>query len=229
MNVRSLVGVGVVVCVVLSGCSRKGGPQESRAASDVTGVSHVPPTPGATVEYISKLRNEGRYVELRAFIERSQASGVVDFLLAMDELLAANDEVQAAIRDKAPAAPALTWDLGPLKNRQGLLSADVKVIDEQIEGPQAWVTIQVENTVPLEKIPLRRVDGRWVYWPESEVGELPEALRGLSRSLKRIASTIRRESLDEDGIAAEFRLCIQPRLRQIETVAAQLARGPASE
>jgi hypothetical protein len=219
MSDRFLIAVGPLVALAAAGCTRNGSSSQSQASPLAPPAVHAPATPARTVELLHELRNHRHYAELGAFLAPPHAATAIDFLLAMDELLVANDEVQAAIREHAPTAPAREWDLAALKNRQGLLSADVRVIDERIEGPQAWVTIQVGDLLPLEIVPMRRIGDRWVYWPESEVGALPDALRGLSRAMKRVANAVARGAVTEDQIRTEFRLRISPRLKAIASAA----------
>lgn len=219
MSDRYLIGVVSVVALALAGCSRNNSPQQSQAALVPPTAVPAPATPGRTVELLHTLRTHRHYAALTGFLAPTHAATAIDFLLAMDELLVANDEVQAAIRNRVPMAPALEWDLGSLKNQQGLLSADVRVVDERIEGPQAWVTIQVGNMLPLEIVPMRRLRDRWVYWPESEVGALPDALRGLARAMKRVAHSIDQGPATEEQIRTEFRLRVSPRLKAIEATA----------
>ncbi len=219
MNTRNAVRVGCVLSLVVVGCDRSAAPQQSHA-DVVSPTAASPASPAQTVEHIHRLRMEGRYSELAEYVEPLHATGTVEFLLAMDELLAANDEAQAAIRDSAPTAPSAIWDLGGLKNRQGVMSADVRVVEERVQGTEAKVTVQVADLVPLEVVALRKVNGRWVYCPESDVGTLPESLRGLAQCLRRIAGTIRHDSMQEAQIGREFRLCVSPRLKAIGALAA---------
>lgn len=216
---RYLIAVGSIVTLALAGCSRSGRNEQSQASPFPPPVVRAPATPGRTVELLHELRNHRRYADLGAFLAPAHAATAVDFLLAMDELLVANDEVQAAIREHAPMAPAMEWDLAGLKNRQGLLSADVRVLDERVEGPQAWVTIQVADILPLEIVPMRWLGDRWVYWPESEVGSLPEALRGVTRAMKRVADAVAHGSITDEQISTEFRLRISPRLKALQSIA----------
>jgi hypothetical protein len=218
---RCLIGIGTVVLLAMAGCQGQNTPQATQAGT-ITRTG-TPATPSQTVERLHALRTHGQYAELGAIIEHTDAADLVDFLLAMDEFMSANDEVQAAIRKFAPTAPAMKWDLSSMENRQGLFSTDVKVIDEETKGSQAWVTIQVADTVPLEIIPLRSIGGRWVYCPESRVGGLPSAIRRLSRAMRRVANSISHDSLTEDEIHTEFRLRISPYLKAIQSIAAAQA------
>jgi len=218
MSDRYLIAVGGLIALTAAGCARSRSSPQPQAAL-ATPTVQAPATPGRTVELLHQLRNHREYAEIASFVAPAHAAAAIDFLLAMDELLVANDEVQAAIHEYAPLVPAKEWDLAPLKNRQGLLSADVRVVDERIEGPQAWVTIQVGDLVPLEIVPMRRIADRWVYWPESEGGALPDALRGLSRAMKRVANAVARGADTEDQIRDEFRLRISPRLKAIALAA----------
>ena len=149
---------------------------------------------------------------------------MIDFLLAMDELLAANDAIQNALREKTPHSAAVRWDLGYLRNSQGLFSEDVQVVSERTEGPQAFVTVRVADAPVLETVPLRRIEGRWVYCPETEIGNVPQTLRVLATSLKRMARSLRRETMTEEQIQNEFRLCISPRLKDVQLAAAESDR-----
>jgi len=226
MKVSCRLVLVALATVGVTGCRGREAASPSGASAGVADLDQDRLTPSQTVRQMSALRTARRYVELRRFIEPERASKVIEFLLAMDELLAANDVVREAVRERLGARPAVGWDLDVLKDRQGLFSPVIRVVDERVEGSDATVTVQVADRVPLETVRLRRLEGRWTYCPMSEVGELPRALRGLSRALRRVALAVKAGPITEEGIRAEFRVRVLPQLKNIELAAGAFDRQP---
>lgn len=211
---HTLIAVTAAAC--LAGCSRRA--TTSDLPVKLAAREPVPATPKETVERMVELRRLARYGVLRTFVEPAHASGVIDFLLAMDDVGAANAEVQAAIRKRLPSVAASNWDLSWLRNWQSLFSADVRVLDEQVDGDRARVTIRVADVMPLETIEMRREGTRWVYDPGAGPGALPPALHRLATSLRRIAATVMTRDLTERDLRTEFRLRIHPLLRRMASM-----------
>jgi hypothetical protein len=138
----------------------------------------------------------------------------------MDELLAANAEVQAALHRHAPQVNAAQWDLAELQYAQGLFAEPIEIVDERGDDRSADVTIQVAGRLPLETVPMRRRGDRWVYAPETGPGDMPEALRGVARGLHRIARAIEGGATTEEAVRDEFRTRISPKLEAVAAAAA---------
>jgi len=210
----SILLLAAVLVLTTGGCDRH--PESETALSSLApaGGSDVSLSPAQTVERIHTLRTEHRYAELIRHLNPHQATDILDFLLAMDELIAAEREVQAAAR-QCPGVRATDCSLGDLANSQGVFSERLRVVSERVEADRAAVTIQIADMLPLETVELESVGGRWVYSVESPAGPLPDALRDLARAMRRFGASLRAGPMGPDQFRAEFRLRISPRLRRI--------------
>lgn len=194
---------------------------DRRPGADGSSPSNVGPlSAGETAERIRSLRHDGRYRELRNYIVPEHAAIVIDFLMAMDDVIAANESVQLAIRKNAPASQAKNWDLGAMRYLQGVFSDDVKVIDEKVEDPRAIVTIEVGGQLPLEHAEFRKIGERWLFCPDSDFAGFPESLRKLAISLRRVARAIDAGSRDDDAIQTEYHLRVSPQVQRVQALAA---------
>lgn len=206
--------LAAALLLTAGGCDRRPGSETAASSLAVAGRSDVSLSPAQTIQRIHTLRTEHRYAELIRHLDPHQATGILDFLLAMDELIAAEREVQAAAR-QCPGVRATDCSLGDLANSQGVFSERLRVVSERVEADRAAVTIQIADMLPLETVELESVGGRWVYTAESPAGHLPEALRDLARAMRRFGASLRAAPVGPEQFRAEFRLRISPHLRRI--------------
>ncbi|MBN1491031.1 MAG: hypothetical protein JXA69_14045 [Phycisphaerae bacterium] len=211
MDCRLYITIASLLTLVIAGCGRTDSTSRGSAATQPT------LTPSQTIQHMHDLRFARQYGGLLHHIDPSQASPVVDFLLAMDALLAANSEVQTALGRYAPDVPAADFDLSALQHNQGLFSPTINVVTESVEHPVASVTIQIAGRVPLETVPMRRIEDRWVYWPEGEVGTVPRHLHNVARAMRKVARAIEHGATSEEQVREQFRLRISPVLRTLQS------------
>lgn len=215
---RTTALLALTTALLLPAACRSSRDQSVSTSGESASVS-IPATPMATVERIRSLRNDGRYHELRAFVPPQEVATTIDFLMAMDEVISANAGVQAAVRRHAPASVA-ELDLSVLRNLQGVFSADVKVVDERVDGKNAWVSIEVGGQLPLEQVRLTREDTRWVYHPDASLKGFPESLQRLAASLRRVAKIIEAGSKQPNDIRDAYRVCVSPHVKNVQQLAA---------
>ena len=212
MDCRLYIAITALLTLVIAGCDH------TDSTSRGTATTQPALTPSQAVRHMHDLRFARRYGDLLCHIDPAQASPVVDFLLAMDALLAANDEVQAALQRYAPGVPAADFDLSALQHNQGLFSPTINVVTEYVEHAVASVTIQIAGRVPLETVPMRRIDeDRWVYWPESQVGMVPGHLHTVARAMRKVARAIEHGATSEEQVREQFRLRVSPVLRTLQS------------
>jgi hypothetical protein len=209
---------------IVSGACDKSQPGQAPPSVPKATDAVQPVTPSDVVLHVHKLRRQRKYTELRDWIVPDRASATMDFLLAMDHLLAANAAAQEAIKAKVPTAPALEWDLSRLADLQGVFSSRIRVISETKESPRATVMIEVADQLPLEQVNLHWTNGRWLLVSDAGLKLLPEPLMQLAEGLRHVTTTVQSKPVTIDEIREEFRVRVGPRLRHLQDIAQEQAR-----
>ncbi len=208
--------VGLAVMAVTIGCRH--GPGE---ADGSTGTP--PDSAQATFEAMRDWYAQGAYARLRPHIDPAQRDNLIDLLVALDELLAANEAVLAAIRAACPTADTAQFDLSYLRDWMELFSREARIVHKQEQDGRAVLTVQVGMRMPFERLEFEFRDGRWVYLPGRIPRETASAVRRLIVTLDRFRVTVASERpVTEDTLLQEYRIRVRPRLAQIVRTAREV-------
>jgi len=162
----------------------------------------------------------GAYARLRPYIDPAENDHVIDMLLALDELMAANAGALAAIRAACPQADVSPFDLGYLRDWMDLFSRELAIVGEERTGDRAVVTAQVGNRVPLIRLHFAQRAGRWVYLPGPVPPEAVAAVRRLARSLDLFRLVVdSQRHVTVKWLEHEYHLRIRPKLEQLIRIA----------
>jgi hypothetical protein len=205
--------IGVVLIATATGCRHGSG--EADASSEPP-----PATVQATFESMRDWYAQGAYARLRPHIDPAQRDNLIDLLLALDELMAANEAVLEAIRAACPGADPAQFDLSYLRDWMELFSQEVRIVHKQEQDVRAVLTVQVGTRLPLERLEFEIRSGRWIYLPGLVPREAASAVRRLTVTLDRFRVTVASQRpVTEDGLLQEYWLRVRPRLAQITRTA----------
>jgi len=158
---------------------KAGGPAGRKAEAPAA----QPPTPVDTVRMVHAHRLAGQTGLLQEYLLPAQRPHVVEFIQAIDRLVAADRVLKAAVTRHFGPLSTEAFDRSRAANAAGIFSRDVDVLDERIDGDTAEVTVQIEDRIPLEVVALVRRDGRWLIKTDPPV-------EGLAAEIVRLAQTL---------------------------------------
>ena len=198
--------------LLLSGaCDRQA--TSPRAASSASVAA-----PAGLVETYEQLRGDharGAYQSMRPYIDPQHREDVIDLLVAVDELLAANTGAQEAIRRACPTVAAERFDLSMVADNLELFSRDARLIRAEEQGDRGTVTVQIADRVPLVHLRFERRQGRWIYLPGQWDAPIIPTVREVAGALNRIAVVVSSGPRAPEDIESEYRFRIGPKLRQV--------------
>ena len=193
----------------VSGCERSTSrdSKEGSATSDSAATSRLsrPQTPTEVVERTRLHRLAGELGLMDKYIIEEQREAVVDLVQSVDQLIAANAVLVSAIRDHIGPGTAEAVDRPGVKNIAGVLSHDVEIISEHIEGDRAIVTVQIAKRVPLEKVELIRREGHWLIKTDAPIRGVARELRNLAEVLADVADGVRDKRYDAGSLLRELK------------------------
>jgi hypothetical protein len=185
-----------------------------------------------TFDFLREAHRRKSYLALRPYLDPAERDVTIDLLTAVDELLAANAAAQQAVARAAPLAPREQWDVSAkVLDTLELFSREVHVVGQR-EDPtgqtgEIWVLIAGEPP-PVTARFVRR-NGHWVYSPGTGGAALVQAYRGLTRALERVARAVASAgTLTPEQVEYEYRLRLEPQLRQMRTLWADRLRRSSS-
>lgn len=211
--------------VALPGCDRgpaTAGSQPAhrtaaRPASSTDSTDQDGPSPSEVARRLQAFHRAGRYSEIDEWVVPESREAVVEFLLAVDEVMASNAGLQAASNERFHGALPRQWDLAFMKDNFGLFSDRIRVFGEAVAGDSATVTIQEGDHLPLRRLVFARGDGRWRYRPDPYPRLMLTELRRLSRILRDIHTSITRGESFED-VHEAFVYRVLPQIGRIHNV-----------
>jgi hypothetical protein len=186
-----------------------------------TGAQRQDPSPAETVRQVHKLRAAGQLELLEAYLLPDQRPHIVGLIHAMDQLLSANQVLQASVTRHLGPATAAAFDRSDAANAIGVFSREVQILNERVEGDKAFVTIQVAGRVPLEEVELVRRPGRWKVRTDPPIPEVSEELRKLAEVLVQAARRLEAKGLT----AAELKRELDSQQAPIGRRLAELTEG----
>ncbi len=159
---------------------------------------------------------------LLPYVAPESREGLLDLLLAIDVLLAANQGTQQAILTACPAVDPRLFDLAALQEWIELFSRDLRVIREEEHDGQGTITAQTGAQATRVQLRFRREAGRWVYVPGPLARDLPARVRDLARGLDRLTLVLSRAGqVTPQQLAREFEIRVQSELRRLREAASR--------
>ncbi|MFO0972637.1 MAG: hypothetical protein U1A27_04230 [Phycisphaerae bacterium] len=214
----------LVLTVTAAGCRS---PQTGSDGPPAAAVRPAFVTPSDVATRLSQLRREARLEEMRPMILADRRDQAVRFLRAIDQVLAANDRVQAAAEQYIAPKAGEAWDLSAIRDNFGLFSSQTKVVSCNAAGNQADVLIREGDHLPLVHEHFTRVDGQWCYAPEPIAERRIDDLRRLAGRLDAVAAMIASGDKTQTDIARMFEEDIIPLISAIDEPHGQNETGPA--
>jgi hypothetical protein len=170
---------------------------------------------------------------MRPYLDPKTGEGLIDLLVAMDELMAANAGAQAAIRRACPDMDPRRYDLSYIEQYMTFFSKDVEYIREQDKGDQAVVVVQVGGQMPLEELQFRRYrEGRgpswWVYVPGGDVPQIVPLIREVTGALEQIRLVLSMsKKVSPEEVGNEFEIRIRQRI--LKKAAAMMEKAATTQ
>jgi hypothetical protein len=216
----------MLLCVLATaapGCRK-----DPHAASAQAPQPRLATSPTDAFFAIRKAYEAGQLGRVEPYILPEQRVPLIDTLMAVKAMQAANQRMHAAVERQFGRWTADVLDRSPLLDFLGLFAPKVSFICEEgpdpLDGNRVSVCIQVADRLPLERINFVCQAGRWYYDPGTPVPEMPAALNGLARGLNLMADRLERNELTRDQLISEFHTRLDPVLRDVPAVADRLKR-----
>jgi len=205
-----LAAACILAWLSLSGCERGATSSEPPVSSCVDEPTSLHETFDCLREWYAR----GSYTAMRPYIDPTCRDDVIDLLIAVDELLAANAGALGAIREACPRIDLTLFDMSALQNEYlDLFSRDVRVIRLAESDGRGTVTVQIGPRLPLAHLRFQQRQGRWIYVPGETAPELVGRLRGIARAWDRLTLVVSARPHSAEEIMHEYRLRIQPKLK----------------
>ena len=212
-----------------TGCERA---QDDAAANPPSATPVAPPTldrqalsPQEVVQKLHECRLSGQYDDLQELVCVEQRTAIVELVLSVDELVAAESALSRMIHERVGEGSAVRFERrAQVANILGPLSRDVEVMSQHINGDRATVEIQVAGRVPLEQVELRREEQSWLVWPDKPIPGLADELRNLADATRRVRTMLQRREMEAEDVFKELAKRQQPALQRIARLTAQSAR-----
>lgn len=212
MMLRLTVASGLLMLVI--GCNR--------AAPPAPRNDHGPP-PREVVASLIAAHRQRSYAAIELLCHPLRVSEVISTLTAVDDFLAANDELCEMVRMKVSGGAARVIDQSRIASNLDIFSAYVELRDERIDGDNAVVTYTVDGKVPVRETRLVRCEGRWRYDPgEGYRAEIPAAFQRMADGLRLVSNDLRsgrisatKAAEDPQMLIEEVRLRLLPGLQML--------------
>jgi hypothetical protein len=169
---------------------------------------------------------ERSLLAMQPYIDPAGQDEVIELLLAMDELVAANNAMLQTIKRAAPDMELEEFDMSWLADKLDLFSRDVEFVSCEERGDRGVVILNVSDRPPLEEIEFVRRDDYWLYVPGPAEPEVTEIIREIARAMGRVVFSIPSRELSPQEIRDEYRLLVMTKLRDLTDLpSAAAARG----
>ncbi len=175
------------------------------------------------------------YAAMRPYLDPNAREDLVDLLVAMDELLAANAGTQAAIRQACPGLDPSPYDLSYLQHYMAFFSKDVEYVRERNMGDEVVVVVQIGGRMPLEELQFRRLKPKkgpswWVYVPGGQVPQLVPLIRQVAGALSQITLVLSTsKNVTPEEVRREFEIRIRQRILKKAGLAGRRETAPQQE
>jgi hypothetical protein len=212
---------GLLLCGGPWACERT--PQPSTAPAS----RPAPETAQSVAERLVSLRAQRRYTELTRDIAPEGKQAVVDFLLACDEFLAANDRLCRWLREEVGIGISRTIDQSDLLDELavyvgddlGVFSRTATLLDTHVADGVALVSYRVPNQIAAYTAQFRPLPEGWCLEVRPEQAtRLAAAFRDMGSGLEQLRAEL------EAGHLTAAQIRDQPELL-VERTRARLRRG----
>jgi hypothetical protein len=141
-----------------------------------------------TVAHLRASYSRKAYLALRPYVDPEGRDQLIDLLLAVDSLQAANGAALGAVQRVCPDAPREQLDISPIADTLELFSRHVQVVSAQEDraAGRGTVLLRTSDRPPPVPVNFRLRDGHWVYIPGQHLEELTLAFRDLAKSLDQV-------------------------------------------
>lgn len=179
-------------------------------ARPLSGDPTVTQSPLEAARQMQALHAERAYDRLAARITPDRSQAIVDYLSAVDEVLAADAALHEVVLRVHRVSLPESWNLRVIADNLGLFSTHVKWIGETVDGDRATVTLQEGDHVPLVRAQFERAGGRWLHTPDPPVPATVVELRRLSGVVRDVSRSVEQgASFEELADAFTFRILPQ--------------------
>lgn len=169
---------------------------------------------------------ERSYRAMEPYIEETGRKQVIEMLIAVDELLAANEAALQAARQACPGIDVRPFDMSVLADNLDLFSRRVTCIACEESGNHGVVTASISDRLPLDRIEFIHEHGYWMYEPGPSWPAVTPAIREIAAALERIVFVISQKPHTPEEIRDEYRLRVSPKVRRIIAMVTTSAPDP---
>jgi hypothetical protein len=207
------------------GCDRKPEPAPAEGSPPPPVAVAADPervvTPMETARHMRRLREMSAVDTLAEFLQPDQREPVLAQLDAIDRLTVAYRSLNAVLQERVGPGTASLVKADDIAHLAGVLSPDVEIYDERIEGDFAWVTYSVAGRVPLEEATFVRAGERWRLRTEPPVPEITEQLGRLADVADKVGILVRSRDMTLEDVRQELSVRQEPILRRIAEIEAR--------
>lgn len=191
-------------------------------------ANHLPAgrSPLQVVKDAHAHRLAGRLDLLSECLVSEQSASVVELVRSVDELIAADEALHAALAEGYGTGVAGTFQRPGLANIIGVFSRDVEIVSEQVRGGRVDVAVQIAGRIPLDYVELVRHDGRWLMRTDPPIPGLAEELSDLARVLSSLSREIFHHRYTLQRFEEEYRLRTSGVLRRIKALLSEAPPPP---
>jgi hypothetical protein len=210
-----LVFVLVAALIVSAGCQ----PKQS--------IAHESEATNSLEAAWTRLRDSyamRSYGSMRQHIVPEIQDRLIDLLIAVDELAAAESAVRRVVGDEALSPYEEYLGHAQVAQLTACFADRVEVLDSSQDRDRGVVRIAQAGQSSGLRCDFVRRRGRWLYVTEAPSREMISSIRELAFSLDRVAFVSIRKQLDADQLESEFRSRVIPHhARVIECMSLAIA------
>jgi len=203
----------LLLAVLALGCEHKSQDRTSQQPA-------APPDPVAVLHDLRRCHQARQYREMEGLVVEDRCDELIDALMGVDQLLAANRRLKELVEERIGAEAAPWWDLSLIENGLGPFSRDVDVVTVEVDESHASLAIQVTKRVPLLEVAfVRDPPGPWRYLPDPPIPGMAEQLRELARNLDSLAEQLTDSAMTPEQFDRGFRRQVLPLLQSLGRMA----------
>jgi hypothetical protein len=194
--------IALVALLLTADCTRA--PTPAAAQAPTASIS-----PRDTLARLIELHVAQKYRELTPLVVPGRGDDVVQFLMAVDDFLAANHRLCDWLREHVGLGLSQIIDQSYVADDLaiyagedlGLFSRHVELLDITVETDRATVAFTIAERLPARHARLRKFDGIWRYDPGPRFSDdLPTAFHELARGLESVLADLEYGRLSADAL-----------------------------